>query len=357
MNEIYQKRISNLRDILSLKSCEAYLNFTKEDVYYLTGFNSTNSNLIVTNHLVRIFTDKRYIQQIKNSEKFIEFEIINNNLIESLKNFVLKEKIKSLIVQPEKISLKLYQILKKIIGVNVISFEKGFNHLFAIQDDYSIENSKKALSITEKIFNDILSYIKEGITEKDLQTELRYRINKLADDESFSPIVLFGENTAFPHGVPSNCKLKKNSPVLIDFGVKINGYNSDFTRMIYYGEVTDEFYKYYNIVRGALNFAFEKIELNKPAKEIAQFVIDYFKKYNVQNHFTHGLGHGLGVYVHNFPKISAQSNDVILDNLLLAIEPALYFENKFGIRIEQSVLLYEGKKQILNTISDELIII
>ncbi len=142
---------------------------------------------------------------------------------------------------------------------NLISF-------LLLQDEYSIKNTKQAVRITENIFKQILQVIKEGISEKDLKAELKYLIFKYSDGEAFDPIVLFGKNTAYPHGISSTTKLKKNSPLLIDFGVNVNGYNSDFTRTIYFGKPSDDFKHKYEIVKSALNLAIEKIEANKKSQ-------------------------------------------------------------------------------------------
>ncbi len=192
---------------------------------------------------------------------------------------------------------------------------------------------------------------------KDLKGELKYLITKFSDGEAFEPIVLFGKNTAYPHGVSSNTKLKINKPILLDFGVNVNGYNSDFTRTIFFGKPSDEFKKKYEIVKSALDLAIEKLEANQEAKNLANVVIEYFKNFGVEKNFTHALGHGLGVYLHNFPLLSHKSNHRIPDNIILALEPALYFEGKFGIRIEQNILLYNGKKELLTKTKDELIIL
>lgn len=357
MKKIFQKRISVLREELSLNEGEAFFTSTREDVLFLTGFNSSNSNLLITNKLEKIFTDRRYSQQIKILKNQIESEFIDNNLIESLKKFFEEKNIHTVFFEPSKISFQKIFELKKIRKLKFRALKKDIGFVFAFHDEYSIKQTKKAIKITETIFKDILKGIKEGISERDLKAELKYLIFKLADGEAFDPIVLFGKNTAYPHGISTNNRLRMNSPILIDFGVNVGGYNSDFTRTIYFGNPSDEFKKKYKIVQTALEIAIENLEANRKAKEVAQPVKKFFEKFNVNRNFTHALGHGLGVYLHNYPRISESSNHFIPDNIIVAIEPALYFENKFGIRIEQNVLLFQKKKKILTQLSDELIIL
>lgn len=357
MKNIFHNRISILRGELSLKDGEGFFTSTREDVLYLTGFDSTNSNLIITKDVLKIFTDQRYTQQLTKLSYKIESEFIKNSFLEHLKNFCSEKKIHTIYFEPSKFSFQRVYELKKIKSVKVKPLKKDISFIFARADSYSITQTKKAISITEKIFNQILNQIREDISERDLKAELKFFIHKEADGEAFDPIVLFGRNTAYPHGVSSNKKLKKNSPVLIDFGVKVSGYNSDFTRTIYFGNPTKDFIKKYEIVKSALRIAIEEISANTKSENVALKVLKHFEKFDVDENFTHALGHGIGIYLHNFPRISYKSNQLIPDNVILAIEPALYFENQFGIRIEQDILLFEGRKEILTKTTDELIIL
>lgn len=357
MKNFYQRRISVLRDELSLNNGEGFFSSTREDVLYLTGFNSSNSNLLITNQSEIIFTDKRYTQQIKELGSQIKTEFIENNFLRTLKEYCYENNINTIYFDPAKISVQKIAELRKIRNLKFKPIQKDISFIFALQDEYSIKQTKKAIRITEEIFKIILSNIKEGISEKDIKVELKYLIYKSADGEAFDPIVLFGKKTAFPHGVSNNSTLKMNSPILIDFGVNVKGYNSDFTRTFYFGNPSDEFKKKYEIVLSALRIGIEKIEANRNTQEVALSVIKFFEKFNVDKNFTHALGHGLGVYLHNFPRLALKSNQIIPDNIIVAIEPALYFEKKFGIRIEQNILLYKGKKEILTKTTDELIVL
>jgi Xaa-Pro aminopeptidase len=357
MHNYFYQRLNLLRGELALKRNEAFFTNIREEVLYLTSFDSSNSNLLVTKDKTILFTDKRYSQQVKALDDFIQVEFIEKDLIDSLQKFCMRNKLDLVYFDRSKLSLQRFDEFKKIKSVKFQALKKDISFLFAIQDDLSISYTKKAIKITEKIFEQILGEIKEGISEKDLKAEIKYLITKMSYGEAFDPIVLFGKNSAHPHGKSSDQKLKKNDPILIDFGVNVSGYNSDFTRTIYFGKPDKEFKTTYKIVRSALQIAIENLEVNNSVKEIAQSVIDYFSTFGLEKNFTHALGHGLGVYLHNFPRISTQSNHYLPENIVLAIEPALYFENKFGIRIEQDVLLTKSKKEILTKITDELIII
>lgn len=358
MGNHFLNRINRLRETLTLKKSESFFTLKSEDVRYLTGFNSSNGNLFITSDRVKLLTDRRYTHEITKLPDFIEAEFIDPNFVEATKKVVNDLKIKKFFYEHSKISLSQYMNLRKVRGLFWTGLKEQLNYFFAYQDEETIKKTKKAVKLTEKIFKELIQEIKENITEIDLRAELIYKLSKVVDGKiSFEPIVLFGKNSAYPHGYSSNTKLKKNSVVLIDFGLSIDGFTSDFTRTLFFGKPDKDFLKTYEIVKEALHLAIENLHLNLKAKDLYQMVVDHFAKHNVEKFFTHGLGHGLGIYLHNYPHISKNSNDIIKENLVLAIEPALYFENKFGIRIEQDVLITKDNKKLLNKITDELIIL
>ncbi len=357
MKNIFDQRIKILRNILSLNKDSTFYTSKTEDVIYLSGFKSTNSHLFVLYDEVFLLTDRRYLQQLSRLKANLKYDLIQNDLIDSIQKFLKKKKIKQLIFENSKITLDRFLKFKKIENLQLKPATKDLGFFFAQQDSFSIGETKKAIKITHKIFKEILNDIREGITEVELKAELRYKINKLNAGEAFEPIVLFGKNTSFPHGQSSIKKLKKNEPVLIDFGVNVNGYNSDITRTIFFGKPSNSFLEKYNLVRTALKIAMDNIKSDIQASIPASLVVEYIKKFGLDKNFTHALGHGLGVYLHNYPRLSTTSQHKISKNMILAIEPALYFTNKFGIRIEQDILVTDSNVEILTETNDELIIL
>lgn len=358
MHNHFLNRINNLRNILSLRHSDCFYTSKNEDVYYLTGFNSSNGNLFITKTSAIIITDKRYTQQLKNIPDFIEVKFIETNLIDAFKDLVHDLKIKKMFLEPSKITFARYLELRKVRSLYWKNLKEELNYFFAYQDDFSIQKTKRAVKLTEKIFRELINEIKEGVTEIDLQAELKYKLSKVPNGKiTFEPIVLFGKNSAYPHGISSNYKLKLNSSVLIDFGLSIEGLTSDFTRTIFFGKPDKSFLKKYSIVKEALQIAIENLKLNLKAQDLYFKVVEFFSRYGLEKYFTHGLGHGLGIYLHNYPHLSKNSNDLIKENLVIAIEPALYFENKYGIRIEQNVLITKNGLEVLTKTTDELIVL
>lgn len=206
MKNFFDQRIENLRSILSLDKNSVYYTSKTEDVIYLTGFKSSNSHLFIFLDVVYLLTDRRYTQQLRNLKSNIIYQLIENDVFELIQNLLTKKNIRKIIFEPAKMTYENFLKLKKIKGLNLQTQTKNLGFFFAQQDSFSIKETKKATQITIKIFREILNEIREDISEIDLQAELRYKINKSNVGEAFEPIVLFGKNTAYPHGQSSTKK-------------------------------------------------------------------------------------------------------------------------------------------------------
>ncbi|MEM5881371.1 MAG: M24 family metallopeptidase [Candidatus Aenigmatarchaeota archaeon] len=167
------------------------------------------------------------------------------------------------------------------------------------------------------------------------------------DSLSFEPIVAGGNNSSIPHYKRSNYKIEKNNVLLIDFGVKYKGYVSDMTRTIRIGNnVSNEFKRAYNIVSNAQDLAISecKFKNKKLAGEIHKKVVNFINSTEFKNKFLHGTGHGIGLDIHELPYLNIKSKDVLVGNEVVTIEPGIYLEGKFGIRIEDVIITKSGKK-------------
>lgn len=355
--DVFKNRIKSLKKIINLDSNKAYLTIKSEEVNYFVGFRSSNAFLLITSKKIVLLTDRRYTQQVKNVKCDVDINYIEKNFLTSFKKLLEKYNLNTLLIELRKIPYYFYDEISKIEGLKIEWLNSELDAFYSTQDEISITKTKKALKITEQVFQKLINELREGITERDLQAEIKYLITKSGFDEAFDPIVLFGKNSAFPHGVSGRTKLKKNSAILLDFGAKFDGYFSDFTRTIFFGYPDSDFIKNYNLVNSALDYAIENIQVGKNYASVHQAILNYFAKFNVEKYFTHALGHGLGIYLHNRPLISINSNDHIDYNQLFTIEPGLYFEGKYGIRIEDIFLIKNDKCERLNKTSRKLIVV
>ena len=221
----------------------------------------------------------------------------------------------------------------------------AFEDNMCFKTDVEVGFIAEACKIAESGYLDFLGSVKEGMTENEAAGLLEYCMRRHgAEDRSFETIAAFGKNTSVPHHAPGNTKLQKGMPVLLDFGCKYGGYCSDITRTFLFGNSGDgEFKTVYEHVLEAHRIAAENIRAGITGQEADAFARDHLKKYGLDKFFTHSLGHGIGINIHEAPKLSARSLEILRNGMVFSIEPGVYFEGKFGIRIEDSVVLENNR--------------
>ena len=349
-----KNKINLIKNSLQKHTCFYISN--PSDIFYLTGFSGTFAKIIIGNEKNFFLTDKRYAGEIKKSEIKSEFEIvIIKNFKKDLKNLLKKfEKI----FASKKITLDEYLLItqnKKLL------FNEKIQEMRMIKTDDEIKKIKEAIKITEKGILYIAKILKKGITEKEIAIEFEYFIKKNgADGLSFSPIVAFNENSAIPHHKTSDKKLTENTLILFDTGVKFNGYCSDLTRIIGFCIIKShlkEIKKFYDILKDAKNFCLNFYKNGLPVFKADKSARTYLKKYKLDNLFLHSLGHGIGIDIHEAPAINSKEKMKFLNGMVVSCEPGIYFENKYGLRIEDDYLISKNGIEKLSYLNEEMIII
>ena len=207
-------------------------------------------------------------------------------------------------------------------------------------------------------FSHILSYIKEGVSEKELALEIEFFMRKNgAEGVSFDLITISGKNTSLPHGVPSDKKLKKGEFITMDIGCKVNGYCSDMTRTVALGEPSDEMKKVYNIVLQAQLKALKTVKSGITASSVDFAARDLIDKNGFENCFGHATGHGVGLDIHEEPRVSTKSDTVLQSGMIITIEPGIYLQDKFGVRIEDMVMVTDDGCYNFTKSNKELIVL
>ena len=236
------------------------------------------------------------------------------------------------------VTYKQYQYLKQKYKVNLAETENIIEKLRAVKDSEEIENIKKACELTDNCFNYLLEFIKTGKTEKEIAFEIEmYFRNNGADGLAFDPIVAIGENSANPHWKPSDREVRMADPILIDMGCKYNGYCSDMTRTIFMGCILEEIKPIYDLVLKNQLTVNKEIKEYASIKTISQIVENDFKLNNYR--LIHSLGHGIGMETHEIPFINSKNDTFLKDKMVIANEPGIYIPGKYGIRIEDTILV------------------
>ncbi len=321
------------------------------NISYLTDYRSRDSYLILTGRERVYFTDSRYTDEAKSKLKGVVIERINGNFFNKISLICRDLRIKCLGFEERYLSFGEYKKLRKELPdfLGLAPTYGLVEDLRQIKTVEEVEKIKKANQIAIKAFNFIQDYLKPGIKEIEVAGELErfIRYNK-ADDSSFDIIVASGPNSAFAHHLTSGRKLKADEPVLIDLGVDYCGYKSDLTRVFFLGKINSLVEEIYRIVRQAQELALKGIKPGKTCGEIDALARNFIEKNGYGGFFGHGLGHGVGLEIHEEPHIGKKQSRMLQPGMVFTVEPAIYLPKKFGIRLEDMVLVTKKGSEVLS---------
>lgn len=255
------------------------------------------------------------------------------------------------------VTYKQYYYLKQKYKVNNLSeTEDMIEKLRAVKDNEEIYKIKKACEITDKCFNHLLEFIKVGKTEKEIAFEIEMFFRKNgAEGLAFNPVVAIGENSADPHWKPSDRAVQTADPILIDMGCKYQGYCSDMTRTIFMGCILEEMKPVYDLILKNQLYTIKEIKEYASIKTISQMVENDFRLYNYD--LIHSLGHSIGLETHEMPYINSKNDTFLKENMVIASEPGIYVPEKYGIRIEDTILVEKNGCTVLTKSPKNYVII
>jgi len=325
------------------------------DIFYFSGFSGTFARIIAKQKRAYFITDYRYEKVAANLGLQKKYGLIitknppkDTEALLSGSNTVLMSR---------KTTIDEYFFIKKT--VKNVEFSELAGEQRMIKDEEEIRLIKESVRISEKGIGHMLDIIKEGISEKDLATELEYFAKKQgAQDMSFPPIIAFGRNSNSPHHITSSKKLKKGDIILMDMGVKYRGYCSDLTRIIAFGIIEPhlkEVKKSYNPVKEAKKISVDLYRIGVFINKAEEKARGFLAKHGLERYFTHSLGHSLGIDIHEPPSCSLKEKGVFKKGMVLTCEPGIYLKD-YGIRIEDDYLVTENGPEKLGKMKDDLII-
>ncbi len=326
------------------------------NIRYLTNFSGEEGYLLSTQNELLLIVDSRFIEQAK-KETFTGVDVLeySGKINDFIENLIKERHIHWLGIEKERISFNIYSNIENFGSIKLVPLSDFVETIRMVKDYDEIKNISSACKISSKSFNEALQFIKEGVTERDVVAELEYRFKKNGGEKpSFDTIVASGERGAFPHGVASDKKIEAHEPIVIDFGVFYMGYASDTTRTVCIGEPPEEFKNYYRAVQEAQNIGQYFAKAGLKASELDKKVREYLKEKGLS--FGHGLGHGVGLEIHEPPYINANSTYTLEENMAITIEPGLYFPDRFGMRLEDTLIVKNDGTDQLIDLTHELII-
>ncbi|MFT5143072.1 MAG: Xaa-Pro aminopeptidase [Rhodothermales bacterium] len=355
-NTVGLDRLASLRSKLS--GADALLITSLPDIRWATGFSGSNAVLVVREGRADFVTDGRYRHQASREVRGADVHVPEGGQL----GFAVRELLaaeETVRVQPDVLTLAQFDELTKH-GPEIRWSQKAglLESLRATKDEGEIQAITTAQRLTENVFNDVLPAIKEGMTEKDLAAELVFRhLQGGAERMSFDPIVSFGPNAALPHGRPGPRALRNGDPILIDMGGFVEGYASDMTRMVSFGKPSARFLSVFNLVREALQTAHEAARSGMRSCDLDAAARDVITAGGYEGRFSHSLGHGVGLEIHEAPAVSYRSTAVLPEAAAITLEPGIYLDGEFGVRIEDIVVLRPGGSDTLTNLAHDLVIL
>lgn len=352
-------RIEVIRSRAAALSADAALLTRLTDIRWAAGFSGSNGVLLVTMEGAYFLTDGRYEIQANEEIDGAQVLLPGYKLYEHIAEQSLLPDNCTCIVQADDLSISTYEHIQDLQpSVTLQPVKEFLVKDVARKSEDEIEQIRAAQQITDAVYRHLLGVIEPDISELDLAAEIVYQhLKRGCEKMAFEPIVASGPRSALPHARPTTRKLKKGEVLLIDMGGVKNGYASDMTRTLAIGEPGERVRTVYQIVLNAQEAALEAAQAGMTAKNLdaeARSVIDN-SGYGAA--FSHSLGHGIGLQTHEWPSVSSRSDAELLENTVISIEPGIYLEGRFGIRIEDLIVLKRSGSLNLTKSRKDLVVI
>ncbi|MFA5087472.1 MAG: Xaa-Pro peptidase family protein [Candidatus Omnitrophota bacterium] len=337
MNE----RIKKLRSHFKTGKIDAFLVTADVNISYLTRFSSSESWLLVSPGKTLYLTDSRYEREVKKRLKGADVVCFRDTMSQAVGEIVASFGIRHLGFDERHLSVASLKKLESCLPkkTKLTAANNLIEDLRAVKDSREIRQIRKAIELNLEAFIFVKRVIRVGMSESELLRKLDLFVRSREARFSFDPIIASGPNSSFPHAKVTDRKFRRDEPVLVDLGIEINGYKSDLTRMFFLGKISESLRKINAVVMAAQEKAISKVKAGVLASAIDQEARNYLSEKNLGKYFGHSLGHGVGLEIHEEPRISQRSCAVLREGMIFAVEPAVYIPNSFGIRIEDMVLV------------------
>lgn len=345
------KRLASLREIMAENTLDGFLVIGSENRRYLSGFTGSHGALLIGEDTADLLTDFRYKTQVEMESPGFNRYIQGKDFWASLREIVMERGWKRVGFEPDQLTVQEFTLLTGgINGMVWVAVNNGVTLLRQVKDANEIEAIRQAVLLTDQIWQTVLPRIHQGVTERDvafhLETELR---RQGAEGMAFATIVASGPRGALPHGIAADRQLQNGDFVTVDFGCRLNGYHSDMTRTVALGTVSPKQQEIYDVVLKAQEHAIANLRPGMTGKEGDALARDIIRDAGYGEYFGHGLGHSLGLAIHENPRLSPSDDTELLPGMVLTVEPGIYLPEWGGVRIEDVVVLRDTGCEVLTT--------
>ena len=354
------KNIEKYQSLLETGEVDALLLTSVYNRLYAAQYRVAEGVAVVTREGAYYFTDSRYIEAAEKNLKGFTVRMTHpgSSEIERINEVIGEHTIKKLGFEENDMTYGDYLRYNEALHAVLVPMQAKIDAFRATKEPWEIELMRKAQAITDQTFSELCKIIQAGMTEKELEAELLYRLYKHgAEGPSFDPIVVSGPNTSLPHGVPGERKLEFGDFITIDFGCIYGGYCSDMTRTVALGFVSEEMDKVYKTVLKAQLAGIAATKAGVAGRDIDGTARKVIADAGYGDYFGHGYGHSLGILIHEAPNANTKNDQPMPENAVVSAEPGIYLPGKFGVRIEDVTVLTKDGCEILTKSPKNLIIL
>ena len=332
------------------------------NMFYLTGGYTGEGMVFLSRNRRVIVTDFRYTEQAENQAPGFEVQMTekDRSAFQVIAELAQSEGITCIRTETNYLSVDRFEKLRAALGeeISCVSLEEAPQILRQVKTPTEILAIRKACNITAEAFRAILPKIREGMTEKELQIELDFTMLKLgADTTAFDTIIAAGEHGSLPHAIPGNRAIRQGDMITMDFGAKVGNYCADMTRTVALGKPSEEMRRIYDTVLRAQMMCEDALSAGRNCYEIDKLARDYIDARGYAGRFGHGLGHSVGIDIHEEPRLSPSCQEILKAGVVITVEPGVYVPGVGGVRIEDTCLVKENGCEALTDAEKQLIIL
>jgi Xaa-Pro aminopeptidase len=352
-------RIDALRKRLVEVEADAFFSLSPPINYYLTGFRGTTSAVLVTETDAKFLCDFRYTEQAQTQVRYCVVEEVSGGMTTRVGEQLNALGAKTIAYDSGYLTVQEMLGVDKATDGELKPVGNLTSVLRSVKSPAEIEKIRTASQLAEGVLADMVPTLETGTIENEFAAAFEYEFKKRgAEGSSFDMIALFGSRSSLPHGVPKDTALSEGDVVLLDFGCLLDAYCSDLTRTYTFGRIPGPWFEeIYELTRNAQAIAIDAVAPGKTGREVDAVARDHIAEAGYGDYFGHGLGHGLGIEIHEAPRVSTLSETVLEPGMVVTIEPGIYLPGKGGVRIEDVVAVTDSGCELLSDTPKELTVL
>lgn len=358
MGNPFARRHRALRRRLDEAGVEALLITHPPNWFYLTGFTGEAGALVVARHSAALMTDSRFAVQAQSEVRGARVFIYRDSLLDSLGCWLKRKRIGRAGFDPSRVTVGQFRAVRKAAGARVDWKEVpgAIERLRAVKDASEIAAMRAAARLGSEVMASAIRMLRPGMREFEVAAEIEYQMRKRgANGPAFETIVASGRRSAFPHARPTSKRLRKNELVVLDLGAILRGYCCDLTRTVFLGRAPTRVKRWYRAVQEAQAAGIEAARAGAFCGDVDAAARGVLAGHGLEAYFVHSTGHGLGLEVHEEPRLARGQKDTLRAGHVVTIEPGIYVEGVGGIRIEDDVVVQGDRNEVLTRVPRDLI--